>query len=279
MRTGFGRRWVFGITGSVFVALTAALVASNRHDEDNIEFLDARVDAAGIPDISFLPGGPIHDNAAFAVYTQPGRVLGPGRILVASSSKFGEPLGNHNQFSGSLLSIYPRGTQSLILPSLFAVAGGQASTLERRVQMYSAQNPAFLNSIHTPSAATANFTGVSHPLGLPINNAFGRLWPANAPYGLAAICSSAILDPTGEPLAGVLSPESGGVYAGDFTSRMPAQVIPGALNTGAVRIALLGGIAEGRFRSSLCRWQRIAGPRVDPRFGLPQRTVCPAPST
>jgi hypothetical protein len=41
--------------------------------------------------------------------------------------------------------------------------------------MYSAQNAAFLNAIHNPTAATARFTGVSNPLGLSINNAFGRL--------------------------------------------------------------------------------------------------------
>jgi hypothetical protein len=63
--------------------------------------------------------------------------------------------------------------------------------------MYSAQNVAFLNSIHNAAAAIAGFTGVSNPLGLSINNAFGRLWPANAPFGLGGIGSSTILDPTG----------------------------------------------------------------------------------
>jgi hypothetical protein len=93
--------------------------------------------------------------------------------------------------------------------------------------MYSSQNPAFLNSIHNPLATPANFAGVSNPLGLSINNAFGRLWPANAPYGLLGIGSSTILDPGGEPLAGAPNPALiGGVYYGNLTNRNP-QVIPG----------------------------------------------------
>jgi hypothetical protein len=111
--------------------------------------------------------------------------------------------------------------------------------------MYSAQNPAFLNSINNPLAPTANYTSVSNPLGISINNAFGRLWPANAPYGLPNIGSSTIVDPAGEPLAGAPNPTLiGGVYAGSLTNRVP-QVIAGALNTGAVGTALLGHSPDG----------------------------------
>src|SRR5262249_38599395 len=67
----------------------------------------------------------------------------------------------------------------------FAAAGNQASALGGRVQMYSAQSPAFLNGVNNPSAVTANFTGVSNPLGVSINNAFGRVGPPNAPPRLA----------------------------------------------------------------------------------------------
>jgi hypothetical protein len=112
--------------------------------------------------------------------------------------------------------------------------------------MYSAQNSAFLNSINNPAAPTANFTGVSNPLGLSINNAFGRLWPANAPYGLPGIGSSSILDPPGEPLAGAPNPSLvGGVYAGSLTNRTPTQLVFGGLNTGAVGTALLGYSPDG----------------------------------
>ena len=66
--------------------------------------LAARVVAVGIPGAGaispvgrFLPGGPIHDVAAFAAYTEPGRVLDPNRILVGSSSNFGAPLADSTQ--------------------------------------------------------------------------------------------------------------------------------------------------------------------------------------
>src|SRR4029077_5046828 len=143
----------------------------------------------------------------------------PARILVASTSNFGEPLANTDQLSGSILSIDPRSLDTLIVPALFAESGGQASALGGLVQMYSAQNPAFLNSIHNPAAATSRFTGVSNPLGISINNAFGRLWPATAPSGLKGIGSSTIDDPTGEPLAGAPDPMIGGAYAGSLAPR------------------------------------------------------------
>src|SRR5215471_21114319 len=97
-----------------------------------------------------------------------------------------------------------------------------------------------------PRPEGRGFTATScNPLGLSINNAFGRLWPANAPYGPLGIGSSTIADPTGEPLAGAPNPTLiGGVYAGTLTSRMP-QIIPGALNKGAVGTALLGHSPDG----------------------------------
>jgi hypothetical protein len=55
---------------------------------------------------------------------------------------------------------------------------------------------------------------VSNPLGLSNNNAFGRIWPANAPFGDAGVGSSTILDPTGLPLNGAPNPVIGGVYVG-----------------------------------------------------------------
>jgi hypothetical protein len=214
--------------------------------------LPGRVVALGIPGASalspvgrFLPGGPIHDNPAFAALTQPGRVLDPSRVLVGSTSNFGAPVANPGQLPGSFLSIDPAGAGPLVIPPDYAAAGGQTSDLGGRVQMFSAQSPPFLNAIHNPLAATAGFTGVSNPLGLSINNAFGRLWPANAPTGLAGIGTSTILDPGGEPLAGAPNPVAGGVFAGNLTPRLPAQVLPGALGTGAVGTAFLGRSPDG----------------------------------
>ena len=235
---------------SFVVAISAAVIGGLRADEGGGRVLDGRLIAVGIPGVSaiapvgtFLPGGPIP--AHFTAYTQPGQVLDPSRILVASSSNFGEPLADRGQRPGSFLSIDPTGASVLIVPKDFASAGGQVSTLGGMVQMFSAQSPAFLNSINNPLAPTANFTGVSNPLGLSINNAFGRIWPANAPYGLAGLGTSTILDPPGEPLAGAPNPTLvGGVYAGALTNRQP-QVIPGALNTGAIGTALLGHSPDG----------------------------------
>jgi hypothetical protein len=99
---------------------------------------------------------------------------------------------------------------------------------------------------------TAGFTGASNPLGLSINNAFGRLWPANAPFELEGIGTSTILDPDGAGLAGAPNAAAGGVFAGELTPRLPAQVIPGALNAGAVGTAFLGHSPDGSTRAVFC---------------------------
>jgi hypothetical protein len=66
-----------------------------------VSSIDARLVAIGIPGAAavsqvgtFLPGGPIHDNAELSVLTRPGEVLDPRRIVVASSSNFGAPKAN-----------------------------------------------------------------------------------------------------------------------------------------------------------------------------------------
>jgi hypothetical protein len=211
-----------------------------------------RIIVVGIPGASaisavgtFLAGGPIHDNPAFAAYTQPGRILDPVRILVGSRSNFGAPVANSDQCGGAFLSIDPRGTEALVIPPGFAAAGSQASVLGGVVQMYTAQSPAFLNGIENPKAVTAGFTGVSNPLGFSINNAFGRLWPANAPNGLYGIGTSTILDPNGAPLAGAPNPVIGGVFADNLTPRLPTQALAGALTRGAVGTAFLGRSPDG----------------------------------
>jgi len=227
--------------------------------EDKKQDLIGRIVAIGIPGVSaispvgsFLPGGPIHDNPAFAAYTQPGRILDPARILVGSSSNFGAAPANPDEREGSFLSIDPRGATILVIPSNFAAAGGQASALGGRLQLFSAQSSQFRNGVNNPLALTSNFTGVSNPLGLSINNAFGRLWPANAPTGLDGIGTSTILDPSGVPLAGAPNPQAGGVFAGNITPRLPMQVFPGALSRGAVGTAFLGRSPDGSGRAVFC---------------------------
>jgi hypothetical protein len=219
----------------------------------------AHVVAVGIPDASavsavgtFLPGGPIHDNPLFAAYTQPGRILDPARILVASRSNFGTPAADPGSAEGALLSIDPSGEGALVVPPLFAASGGQASTLDGRVQMFSSHSLAFRNGNNNPNAVTAGFTGVSNPVGLSINNAFGRLWPANVPDGLRGTGTSTILDPTGVPMAGAPNAAAGGVFAGALTPRQPSQVVPGALDHGAIGTAFLGRSPDGSRRAVFC---------------------------
>lgn len=249
-----------------FVAFVLSLVvtfvprhvgAQNQiHDESSNKIVEARIVALGIPGASaisavgqFLPGGPIHDKPELAAFTQPGQVLAPVRILVGSSSNFGAPLARTDERPGSFLSIDPTGKR-LFVPPNFASSGGQASTLGGRVQVYTANSAAFLNSVENPAANTADLTGTSNPLGISINWAFGRLWPANAPNGLDGIGTSTILDPQGWGLAGAPNPSIGGVYAGNLTNRglfppSTSQVVPGALNTGAVATAFLGASPDG----------------------------------
>ena len=131
-------------------------------------------------------------------------MLDPTRILVGSRSNFGAPLLTGVGQEGSVLSIDPNTPTVLSVPATFASSGGQASALNGAVQMFAANSADWLNSInnHDPNLKTAQYSGVSNPLGLSNNYAFGRIWPANAPFGDSGVGSSSILDPTGLPLAG-----------------------------------------------------------------------------
>lgn len=254
------RRRAIGLLASAAGAAGLAAAAGPSSlfadDEDDAPALDGRVLATGIPGAStvapvgsFLPGGPIHDNPALAAFTQPGRVLDPARILVGSRSNFGAPRAHADQAEGALLSIDPRGAEVLAVPAEFASAGDQASALGGAVQLYTAQSPGFLNGFYNPGAVTADQPAVSNPIGLAINNAFGRLWPANAPFGLDGPGTSSIDDPDGRPLKGAPNPTTGGVYFDGLTGRQPAQVIPGALSRAAVGTAFLSRSPDGSTRA------------------------------
>jgi hypothetical protein len=188
-------------------------------------------------------------------FIKTGAVLDPNRILVGSSSNFGAPLASGVGEEGSFLSIDPSGPDILSVPPNFALSGDQASALEGAVQMFSANSSNWLNGVNNSGANTASYTGVSNPLGLSNNNGFGRLWPANAPFGDTGVGSSSILDPDGRPLKGAPSPVIGGVYVGSLTNRNVVavphqkQVIPGSLNKGAVGTAFLGPSPDGTCRA------------------------------
>jgi hypothetical protein len=110
----------------VIVTLVIVIIgntAGRAQERDDGQFVSGRIVAVGIPGISavspvgtFLPGGPIHDNLALAAFTQPGRALDPARILVGSTSNFGEALANPDQLPGSFLSIDPRGVDTIVVP-------------------------------------------------------------------------------------------------------------------------------------------------------------------
>src|SRR5579864_3643873 len=240
-------------------SLTIARAEDNGGNDGKHPALRGRIVAVGIPGAgsisavgTFLPGGPIHDKPALHAFTAPGQMLDPVRILVGSSSNFGAPLARADQLPGSFLSIDPTGPATLVVPADFASGGGQASILGGSVQVFTGNNAAFLNSVADPLAVTADFTGASNPLGISLNWAFGRLWPANAPTGLNGIGTSSILDPQGWGLKGAPNAIFGGEYADNLANRgtvgvagVTGQAIPGGLNTGAVGTALLGPSPDG----------------------------------
>jgi hemin uptake protein HemP len=192
---------------------------------EDVTPLSAQVVATGIPGAgaicqigTFHLGGPFHDNAALSPFTAPGQILDGKRLLVASSSNFGAPLARADQAPGAILSI-DLGGGAVGVPADFAAAGGQASALDGRVRLYTANSPAFLNSFFNPNAATANEVAVSLPLGISLNNAFGRPWFANAPLGDGHYGTITVIDPGGQPFKSPPDPVAGGVFAGDVTNR------------------------------------------------------------
>ena len=227
-------------------------VASTSEDLEALTLVPAvRADvvAQGIPGAgaitqvgTFHRGGPFHDKAPFAALTAPGMILDPQRLLVASSSSFGAPLARPTEAPGSVLSLDV--SQGVVtVPADLAQAGGQAATTDGRARIYANQDPAFLNSINSPSAVTAALPASSLPLGLSLNRAFGRVWIANAPTDASGAGTITIDDPSGAPLAGAPDPVAGGVFTGDATNRGPASTE--GLDHAAVATALLTKSPDG----------------------------------
>src|SRR5262249_17414328 len=133
-----------------------------------------------------------HDRPAWAEFTRRGRGLDPARILITSSSNFGAPPARGIAQEGSVLSIDPNG-DTIAVPADFAAADGQASTLHGRVQLFPAK------SLHFNSAHSLPIVG--RPLGISINNAFGLLSFANAPFSSAARGLVSVTGPEGKLLS------------------------------------------------------------------------------
>jgi uncharacterized integral membrane protein (TIGR00698 family) len=218
--------------------------------------LTGHVLAMGIPGAgafspvgTFHPGGPMHDKRDFAASTRPGEILDASRLLVASSSNFGAPVGRSDWARGSVLSLATDASAPLEVPRTFASAGRQVSALGGAVQLYSAQTRTFLNRFPNGAAETGSMPAVANPLGISINNAFGRPWIANAPAaGVVNVGSESVLDPDGRPLSEAPSKRAGGVFAGDFTNR-DEQRQRGDLSAGAVGNAFLGASPDASGRA------------------------------
>jgi hypothetical protein len=245
----------FARLGAAVLVWLAADVASPARAADPPPELEGRVVAVGIPGAgavraigAFHPGGPIYDKPAFRATTQAGAVLDPDRIFVASTSNFGAPVARADYPEGAILSIDPRGDSTLVVPPGFAAAGGQASAIEGRVFIYTAQSQAFINRAYNPGAVTADWPAVSNPTGISINNAFGRPWFTSLPLGPKGAGTQSVIDPDGRPLDGAPSKVAGGIFAGDLTNRAP-QLTPGAMTSGALATALLGKSPDGGGRA------------------------------
>ena len=232
----------------------ARVVASAAEAGPAVPVLQGRLVASGIPGAgavsqvgTFHAGGPVHDLPEFAAYTVSGRILDAKRVMVASTSNFGMP-GIAGIAEGSVLSIDPNGG-TLRIPAAFAAAGGQASILGGRVQLFTAASSAFANGVNTPKAVSADLPAVANPTGISINNAFGRPWITSTPRGAAAAGFDAVIDPTGIPLANAPDQIAGGIFTESKTNRNP-QLVPGAMSAGLVGNALLGRSPDGSKRAA-----------------------------
>ena len=252
---------------AAILAMTAGMAQkSGSPYGDRQGVLHARVIATGIPGAGavaevgdFLRGSPMHDNALFTPYAQPGKVLDPKRVLVASTSNFGAPLARGNEPEGSVLSIDPSADQ-VTVPAGFAAAGGQASALDGAVQVYAAQSPAFLNSVTEPQAVTSDLPSASLPLGISLNNGNGRPWIANAPNGASGIGNHYGARPAGLPAGGSAEHGRGGRLRGRYDE--PQRQLDARLDDGGSGHGDRDQVARphraGRFRSGGGRRQRRA---------------------
>jgi Di-haem oxidoreductase, putative peroxidase len=207
----------------------------------------------------FHAGGAIPSNPAFLIETLAGTVLDPERLLVASASNYGLDLYNQQMQPGAILSLEVNQGQYAI-PEDFAAQDKKA--LDGKVMLYSAQNRDYINGYYNSNAVTRDLPTVSNPTYISINNAFGRPWQANSPFGIDGAGLISVSDPNGKPFANAPSIESGGVFFGNMSNRIRGdyqtnttlrfwlpgnvarenlhQYIPGDLNTGSISTTFLG---------------------------------------
>lgn len=220
-----------------------------RDLEGNCSVVHAQIVATGIPGAGaiaqvgyFHRGDAIHDSPALNTYLQPGQVWYEGRVLVASTSNFGEPIQNPGQFPGSVISIDPT-AGPVAVPADFASAGDQVSALGGALIMWTANNAAFLNGRFNPKSVTPNEVGASLCTGLSINNGNGRPWLSCSPNGTNGYSTITVLDPDGAPLNGAPDAVAGGVFAGNLTNRTAATTH--GLTAGALGLAVMTKSSDG----------------------------------
>jgi hypothetical protein len=207
----------------------------------------------------FHAGGAIPSNPAFLIETLEEGVLNPERLLVGSASNYGLDLYNQKMLPGAILSLdVSRGQYAV--PENFAAQ--DKKTLDGKVILYSAQNRDYINGYYNSSAVTRDLPNVSNPTYISINNAFGRPWQANSPFGIHGAGLISVSDPNGKPFANPPSIESGGVFFRDMSNRVHGdyqtnttlrfwlpgsvarenrhQYIAGHLNTGSISTTFLG---------------------------------------
>jgi len=225
----------------------------SKEDTSSIVQEEGTVLAVGIPGVGAVRQvGPFldssHDspfalNPLFIAYKGEGRVLDKNRLLIASTSNFGAPLGNSAHLPGSVISIATDAESTIQIDPNFAKdiseSDLQPSSAGGNVQMYSCNSYNYLNVHNRPEAATFDYTAVSFPTGISINNAFGRPWISNAPFGVNGGGTSTVVDPDGKPLEALLSARSGGVFAGGLSERTP-QIAAGSLTEGSVGTGFMG---------------------------------------
>ena len=137
-------RWCVLALLAATVGMTApGSTRTVQADNPHVQNADVQLVAAGIPGAgaicqigTFHKGGPFVSNAAFAAQTQPGAILDGVRLLVASSSNFGEALHRTDQAPGSVLSIDPNGA-AVMIPANFASDSFRALSVRFRSVMSS----------------------------------------------------------------------------------------------------------------------------------------------
>jgi hypothetical protein len=255
IRTGILRHSLTRFLTSIALAVLLLLCVIAATGNSGIPELEGRIVAAGIPGVAavaavgtFHEGGPIHDNSAFRAFTAAGAVLDSNRVLVSSTSNFGAPVGHSEAPTGSILSIDPRSGTPVRIPATFAASGNQATALDGRVILYTANSPGFMNHVYNPAAATAKLPSVTNPTAISINNGFGRIWVTGEPFGAKGAGVQSVLDPDGCPLNHAPNKVAGGVFSGSTTNRSP-QLIEGSMSTAALATALLGKSPDGSGRA------------------------------